>query len=236
MEHIVLPDQQERPLSFYLAMEEHVAAAYGRGFFIWKVAPTVIIGRNQDIETEVNLPYCRENGVNVVRRKSGGGCVYADKGNLMLSYITPERGVDTVFPAFLRMLSGFLCTLGLDAVSTAHNDVLVGGYKVSGNAFFVKPSCSIVHGTLLHSVDMDALAKAITPTVEKLEKHGIQSVRQRVANLVSLGLELGTDELEAELVAAFCNSELRLGAADVAAILEIEKSYTEPSFLFGKAR
>lgn len=236
MEHIILPDQQERPLSFYLAMEEHVAAAYGRGFFVWRVAPTVIIGRNQDIETEVNLPYCREHGVNVVRRKSGGGCVYADWGNLMLSYITPDRGVDSVFQDFLDRLSGFLRTLGLDAVSTAHNDVLVGGYKVSGNAFFVRPSCSIVHGTLLHSVDMDSLAKAITPTVEKLGKHGIQSVRQRVANLKSLGLGLGAEELAAGLVSAFCDSELHLGASDVAAILDIEKSYTEPSFILGKAR
>ena len=236
MEHIILPDQQERPLTFYLAMEEHVAAAYGRGFFVWRVAPTVIIGRNQDLETEVNLPYCREHGVNVVRRKSGGGCVYADRGNLMLSYITPEQGVDKVFPAFLNQLSGFLRTLGLDAVSTAHNDVLVNGFKVSGNAFFVKPNCSIVHGTLLHSVDMDALAKAITPTAAKLEKHGIQSVRQRVANLVTLGLGLDVGVLEADLLGAFCDSERLLDASDVAAILDIEKSYTDPAFILGKAR
>ena len=236
MEHIILPDQQERPLTFYLAMEEHVAAAYGRGFFIWSVAPTVIIGRNQDLETEVNLPYCREHGVNVVRRKSGGGCVYADRGNLMLSYITPEQGVDKVFPAFLNQLSGFLRTLGLDAVSTAHNDVLVNGFKVSGNAFFVKPNCSIVHGTLLHSVDMDALAKAITPTAAKLEKHGIQSVRQRVANLVTLGLGLDAGSLEVGLLGAFCDSERLLDASDVAAILDIEKSYTDPAFILGKAR
>ncbi|MBP5721826.1 MAG: hypothetical protein J6W82_12305, partial [Bacteroidales bacterium] len=60
MEHIILPDQQERPLTFYLAMEEYVAAAFGRGFFVWSVQPTVIIGRNQDLEAEVNLQYCRE--------------------------------------------------------------------------------------------------------------------------------------------------------------------------------
>lgn len=236
MEHIVLPDQQERPLSFYLAMEEHVAAAYGRGFFVWRVAPTVIIGRNQDLGAEVNLEYCRKHGVNVVRRKSGGGCVYADKGNLMISYITPERGVDEVFADFLRQLSGFLRSLGLNAVTTAHNDVLVDGCKVSGNAFFVRPACSIVHGTLLHSVDMDALALAITPAVEKLEKHGIQSVRQRVANLVALGLDLDADCLAAELVRTFCDSERLLAPAEVAAIEEIEKSYTEPSFILGKAR
>jgi lipoic acid synthetase/lipoate-protein ligase A len=236
MEHIILPDRQGRPLTFYLAMEEYVAAAFGRGFFVWSVAPTVIIGRNQDLEAEVNLQYCREHGVNIVRRKSGGGCVYADRGNLMLSYVTPDRGVDKVFGDFLGQLSSFLRSLGLNAVTTAHNDVLVDGFKVSGNAFFSLPSCSIVHGTLLHSVDMDALARAITPSAEKLGKHGVQSVRQRVSNLVDLGLELGTDGLEAALIPAFCDSERILGASDIQSVKDIEKSYTEPAFILGKAR
>ncbi len=150
MQRISLPDALQRPLSFYLAMEEYVAAAYGCGFFVWRVPPTVIIGRNQDLESEVNLPFCREHGVRVVRRKSGGGCVYADLGNLMLSYITPQKGVELVFGEFLGKLCSFLSGLGLEAVRSEHNDVLVGGRKVSGNAFFVHPKASIVHGTLLH--------------------------------------------------------------------------------------
>lgn len=235
MKHIVLPDSDVRPLSFYLAMEEHVAAAYGCGFFVWRVAPTVIIGRNQVLETEVNLPFCREHGINIVRRKSGGGCVYADMGNIMVSYITPQKGVDVVFKSFLEQYAGVLQSLGLPAVCTAHNDILVDGAKVSGNAFFSLPHGSIVHGTLLHSVDFDMLAKAITPTGEKLAKHGIQSVRQRVANLSELGLELSPEELCDVLIKAFCRGEELLNASDVMAIEEIEKSYTEPSFILGKA-
>ena len=235
MKHIVLPDSVVRPLSFYLAMEEHVAAAYGCGFFVWRVAPTVIIGRNQVLETEVNLPFCKEHGINIVRRKSGGGCVYADMGNIMVSYITTEKGVETVFKSFLDQYAGVLQSLGLPAVYTAHNDILVGGAKVSGNAFFSLPHGSIVHGTLLHSVDFDMLSKAITPTGEKLAKHGIQSVRQRVANLSDLGLKLSPEELCSTLVKAFCRGEELLTASDVRAIEEIEKSYTEPSFILGKA-
>ena len=234
MKHIVLPDSVVRPLSFYLAMEEHVAAAYGCGFFVWRVEPTVIIGRNQILETEVNLPFCKEHGINIVRRKSGGGCVYADMGNIMVSYITPQKGVDTVFKSFLEQYAGVLRSLGLPAVCTAHNDILVEGAKVSGNAFFSLPHGSIVHGTLLHSVDFDMLSKAITPTVEKLAKHGIQSVRQRVANLTDLGLTLSAEELSEALVDAFCQGKQMLGASGIMAVKEIEKSYTEPSFLLGK--
>ena len=235
MEHIILPDNIERPLTFYLAMEEYVAAAYGCGFFIWQVAPTVIIGRNQVLETEVNMPFCRLHGIDVVRRKSGGGCVYADRGNLMLSYITPEKGVEAVFREFLNKFAEALRGIGLPAVCTSHNDITVDGYKVSGNAFFSLPRCSIVHGTLLHSVDFDMLAAAITPTEAKLAKHGVQSVRQRVANLSALGLELSAGELTDYLTDVFCDGERRLDDSDIVGIELIEKSYREPSFILGKA-
>ena len=235
MTNIALPDAVARPLTFYLAMEEYVAAAYGCGFFVWRVAPTVIIGRNQILEAEVNIPFCKENGINIVRRKSGGGCVYADMGNLMLSYITPKKGVEQVFTDFLEKLANFLRGQGLDAVRTAHNDVFVNGAKVSGNAFFSLPHGSIVHGTLLHSVDFEVLAKAITPSVEKLAKHGISSVRQRVANLSDLGYRLSPEALTADLVKEFCEGSRVLATPEIAMIKDIEKSYTDPSFILGKA-
>lgn len=236
MKGIILPGSGERPLSFYLAMEEYVAAAFGCGFFVWRVAPTVIIGRNQDLESEVNLEFCKARGINMVRRKSGGGCVYADKGNIMLSYITSRRSVESVFAEYLARLSDFLRGLGFDAVSTSNNDISVGGCKVSGNAFFVHPGADIVHGTLLHSLDFGVMEQAITPSREKLSRHGVRSVRQRVANLQSLGLSLSPEELERMLMDYFCESFSRLGRKDIAAIKELEKSYTNPAFLFGKAQ
>lgn len=221
MLNIRLPFDGERPLSFYLAMEEYVAAAIGCGFFVWRVAPTVIIGRNQDLEAEVNLDYCRTHGVDIVRRKSGGGCVYADRGNLMISYITPQKGVEAVFVEYLDKLASFFQGLGLDAVKTSNNDILVAGRKVSGNAFFVHPGASIVHGTMLHSVDLDALQQAITPTAAKLEKHGVSSVRQRVANLCDLGFSMPIETLAESLVTAFCDGERTLDFSEVEAIQDI---------------
>ena len=76
MKNVVIAEQDIRRLSFFLAMEEHVAGKIeGDAFFVWQSDPTVIIGRNQDMEAEVNLEYCSENDIKVVRRKSGGGCV-----------------------------------------------------------------------------------------------------------------------------------------------------------------
>lgn len=184
MKYIVLPDIGQQSLSYYLAMEEQVARTIDdEAFFVWQSEPTVIIGRNQDLEAEVNLEYCRKHGVDVVRRKSGGGCVYSDKGNIMISYISRRGDVSAVFDRYLSELTACLRSIGLDASRSERNDVLVGGMKVSGNAFHQLPDRSIVHGTLLFSTDFDALEQAIKPPVEKLVRHGIRSVRQRVANL-----------------------------------------------------
>lgn len=95
MLYIALPDKQVRRLSFYLAMEEYVARQVEADdcFFMWQVEPTVIFGRNQQMESEVNIAYCQQHGIQVVQRKSGGGCVYADMDNIMLSYISSETHV-----------------------------------------------------------------------------------------------------------------------------------------------
>ena len=91
--------------------------------------------------------------------------------------------MSAVFDRYLSQLTACLRSIGLDAARSERNDVLVAGMKVSGNAFHQLPDRSIVHGTLLFSTDFDALEQAIRPPVEKLERHGIRSVRQRVANL-----------------------------------------------------
>ena len=155
-------------------------------FFTWIVSPTVIYGHHQSAEVEVNEAYCREHGIAVVQRKSGGGCVYADRGNLMLSFVTPDTHSEQVFADFLTLVAQTLQAKGLPAVTTSHNDILVGDRKVSGWACYTCPTGTIVHGTMLYDVNLDALTKAITPTEEKLAKHGVASVRQRVANIKEL--------------------------------------------------
>ena len=60
---------------------------------------------------------------------------------------------------------------------------MIAGYKVSGNACFALPQATIVHGTMLYNVNFEILQQAITPSKEKLAKHGVESVRQRVMNL-----------------------------------------------------
>ena len=234
MKHIILPDNVRRSLAFYLAMEEFVASEVeGEAFFVWRVEPTVIYGRNQVFENEVNAEYCREHDVDVVRRKSGGGCVYSDLGNIMLSYVSGRGVVSEVFDRYMTALADALRALGVPAEKSGRNDILVEGRKVSGNAFHQLPDRSIVHGTLLYSTDLEALTEAIKPPVEKLQRHGVESVRQRVMNLSeyvsgmtepATGL-LSPEALEKYLIDYFTDGEICLSESDVEKIELITNTY-----------
>lgn len=224
MKNVVLPDAVRRSLAFYLAMEEYVASAVeDEAFFVWRVEPTVIYGRNQVLENEVNQEYCRKRGVDIVRRKSGGGCVYSDLGNIMVSYVSRRGDVSEVFDRYMTSLCDALRALGVPAEKSGRNDILVEGRKISGNAFHQLPDRSIVHGTLLYSTDLEALVEAIRPPVEKLQRHGVKSVRQRVMNLSEYvssmqdpAPELKSPEsLEEYLVRYFTDGEIRLGVDDL---------------------
>ena len=117
------------------------------------------------------------------------------------------------FPCGLDSLSECLCSIGLSAVKSGRNDILVNGRKVSGNAFQMLPGRSIVHGTLLYSTDLDALEEAIRPPVEKLERHGVSSVRQRVANLSEIlepSVISSISDLEKHVIGYFADEELCL--------------------------
>lgn len=224
MKYLTLPDRCERPLSFYLAMEEYAARRMDDDelFFMWQVGPSVIFGRHQVLENEVNTDYCRQHGIRLFRRKSGGGCVYADRDNLMLSFITREENVNLTFNKFVNMLLLVLRKLGVNAVGTTHNDVMIGDSKVSGTAFYHLPGASIVHGTLLYDTNMEHMVHAITPSREKLQSKGIQSVRQRITLLKDY-VPLTLEELKAFIRTTLCEGERVLSASEVADIEALER-------------
>ncbi len=147
-------------------------------FYLWRNRPSVIIGLNQNAYSEVNLPYLRANGINLVRRVTGGGAVYHDLQNLNYTIVgksstglTPQPIVDA------------LRRLGVPAELSGRNDIFVEGRKVSGYARRVSGCQEIIHGTLMYDVDLETLTHVLDTPGSKLQAKGIGSVRSRVANL-----------------------------------------------------
>lgn len=228
-------DHTGRPLPFYLAMEEWLARRPGHEsyFFMWQVDPTVICGRHQDVELETDLCFCRSHGIRVVRRKSGGGCVYADRNNIMMSYITPSADVVTTFAEYTSGVAAMLRSIGLDATAdTSRNDVMICGRKVSGNAFYHLPGRSIVHGTMLYDADLATMAGAITPSRAKLQSKGVKSVESRITT-VREHSPIGLEEFKRAVRKSLCgNRTLVLTESDVAEIEAMEQEYYAPEWLF----
>ena len=234
MIYVELPVEKNRRLPFYLAMEEYVARELPAQdyFFIWQVEPTVIFGRNQLVDSEVDVAFCRANNIQFYRRKSGGGCVFADRSNLMLSYITPTTNVNFTFNRYMLMVEDALQRLGVDARTSGRNDILIGGKKVSGNAFYHLPGRSIVHGTMLYDTNLDYMLNATTPSASKLRSKGVESVRQHITTLCNhIGLTI--DELKGHLRSVLCDSCVVLTKADIAAIEQLEQEYYDDSFIYG---
>lgn len=212
-------------------MAHHVDAA--DCFFMWQVEPSVIFGRNQVAEAEVNLDYCRRHGIRTFRRKSGGGCVYADMGNVMMSYVTRGESVGFTYNKYVTTLLLAFRRIGINATASGRNDILVDGGKVSGSAFYQTHGHSIVHGTLLYDTDMDNMTSAITPPSDKLQSKGVGSVRSRIT-LLKDHTVLSLGQLKDALRRQLCDGSVTLTPADIRSIEAIEAEYMSANFIFGK--
>ena len=213
-------------------MEEYVARHLDEpeAFFMWQVEPSVIFGRNQVAENEVNVAYCLEHGIKVYRRKSGGGCVYADMDNVMLSYVSDGDSVGVTFNRFVQMILLVLRKMGIEATGTAHNDIMISDKKVCGTAFYQLPGRSIVHSTLLYDTNMEHMLNAITPSTDKLQKKGIQSVRQRIT-LLKNHTQLTLEEVKILIRDTLCIGERMLTSAEVAETEAMEENYLRKDFI-----
>ena len=174
--------------AYNLAFEEYVLTNRTNGSYLilWQNANSVIIGRNQNAEAEINRSFVDQHNIRVIRRNTGGGAVYHDLGNLNYSFITdagdPEnRNAERFTTPIVRTLR----SLGLDAAASGRNDILVSGRKVSGTAQQLLKGRILHHGTLLFDTDSNMIAGALNPDPSKFQFKGVQSVRSRVGSIRS---------------------------------------------------
>ena len=237
MKYILLPKPDTiHQLPFYFAVEEYVARHYTNDdyFMGWRVNPTVMLGRNQLIDNEVNTDYCKEHKIDIFRRKSGGGCIYADKGCIQFSYISRAVNANEAFAAYMQRMADLLKGLKIDAQLSGRNDILINGTKVSGCAFYQLSNRSVLHNSLLFDTQLDHLSNALTPAKEKLQSKGVASVRQRVTNVATytqLDILAFMDYVRQEV----CSTEvLELTEEDMKGVAEIEKELSSDDFVYGK--
>ena len=212
-----------------LAIEECLMRSVRDGgpvLYLWQNERTVVIGRNQCASAECDVNRLEADGGHLARRRSGGGAVYHDLGNLNFTFVTTAREYDQAVNT--DVILDAVRSLGIDAERTGRNDLVAGGgRKFSGHAYYHNGQASMHHGTIMVAVDVEALGRYLTVSPLKLGAKGVRSVRSRVTNLQALKPGISVDELKAAIRASFAaahGGSVVLEDASVLDAAEIERA------------
>lgn len=170
---------------FNLALDEYLLKEKNDEYFVlWRNEPCIVVGKNQNTLSEINVDYVKTNNIKVVRRQSGGGAVFHDLGNLNFTFIVRDDGESfTDFEKFLQPIMGVLRELGIKAEFSGRNDLLIDGKKVVGNAQCKHRNRMMHHGCILFSVNMNNLSGALISKPVKFSDKAVKSVVSRVTNI-----------------------------------------------------
>ena len=170
-----------------LALEEHCFRNLDPAFdylLFYINRPSVIIGRHQNPFQEINQDLARQQGIQPVRRISGGGAVYHDTGNLNFSFITDFTAEKLgYFTTLLKPILNTLQQLGVPAQLTEKNNILVNGKKISGNSQHTNLRRMLSHGTLLFDLDLQVLNRVLKTDLQVTESRSVTSIPGAVTNI-----------------------------------------------------
>lgn len=222
---------------FNLATEEYLLKNFTEDIFmVWQNAPSIILGKHQNIWEEVNLDFIEKNKIEVVRRYTGGGTVYHDLGNVNLSFI--ETGNNFNFDKFTNLSLEILSSLGIKAQSDGRRALNIDGLKISGSAQSVHKNRVLYHATLLFNSDLEVLVNSLDGSLNKIDKpivtpnkFSVKSVKSPVTNISEhLPNKLSIEEFKNQILDFFiqkeCNQLYDLSESDKIQINELkDKKY-----------
>ncbi len=224
---------------YNLALEEYLLyhiPADAMVLYLWQNDHTVVIGRNQNPWAECRTSLLQEENGRIARRLSGGGAVYHDLGNLNFTFLCKEEHYDV--KKQLSVIQKAAAYAGIQAEFSGRNDLLTGGKKFSGNAFYHSKGNAYHHGTLLVCSNLQRLQRYLSPPKAKLESKGISSVRSRVINLSQLSPALTCPQMQAYMIQAFGDvySGIPRDFSNIQQeeVRQLQTRYASHHWLFGK--
>lgn len=207
--------------------------------FLWKNQQTIVIGTNQNPYSECNVDTLLNEGGHLARRRTGGGAVYHDLGNLNFSFIADKDLYDV--KRQMTVIQKALLNYGLETEVSGRNDISYQGRKFSGNAFAKTKFQGLHHGTILIKTDGEKLQKYLKVKPAKLHKHGVKSVASRVINLSEVA-DITSENIIPYLIKAFeevyDNKAIEINFDDLYTedALKLKDHISSDDYLFGKWR
>jgi lipoate-protein ligase A len=195
------------------SISEHVAAGKSGPtirFYQWNPS-AVSIGYFQSLEREVNQTKCREIGIDIVRRRTGGGAVFHDsEGEITYSVIAPEKlfakGITESYWEICGWIVNGLKKIGIDSEFKPINDIIVNGKKISGNAQTRRNGILLQHGTILFDVDVEKMFSVLNVSETKISDKLIASAKERVTCIKNHS-SVPRKELYEALKQGFCGNK-----------------------------
>lgn len=184
-------DEPARNLALDEALlNEAEAGRSGDTLRFWESpVPFVVLGLTQRLSEEVHEDACERDGIPILRRASGGGCVLQGKGCLNYALVLDQKShpdlgsIRASNRHILEKVCAALKGLGLDARLEGLSDLAIGGRKVSGNAQRRRRRCLLHHGTLLYDADLALLPKYLKEPAKRPEYRSGRTHEQFVRNI-----------------------------------------------------
>ena len=178
-------------------------------FFRWKPS-AVSIGKFQTVENAVQMQNCKQQGIDVVRRITGGGTVYHDaEDEITYSLVASKESLkaDDIADVYERIYTGLtraLCILGVAADfneggAKACPNLTVKGRKISGSAQCHRREVVLQHGTILVNVNLEKMFTYLRVPWAKSCMQVVSIARRKITSLYD---ELGKNVSPAELIHA----------------------------------
>lgn len=204
---------------------------------LWYNKPCIVIGKHQNPWNEVRVGRCNQMNIPIARRKSGGGTVYHDEGNLNLSFLSDpkshsrKKNNQFVIDVLARKYGITLESNDRDNLVTKD-----GGFKISGTASKLTPKSTYHHCTLLVSADLNAMHNVIWKGSKLIENKATASVHSSVQNLSELSPSITIDSLIKDFADEFAESSIKLTPNSLATpgIESIDRELREWDWIYGK--
>ena len=188
------------------ALEEYLLTERpGDVLLLYINRPSVIVGRHQTLEAEVDVEYCRKTGIPILKRLSGGGTVYHDEGNINYAFIVDKSDTPALDRDFNTPVIRALAALGVPANAGLRRELLCEGVKISGTAAHITRDRQLFHGTLLHRTDLQKLERVLQGNPNRRGK-GVASVPSPVGNIAPY---TGPEEQTSDFLVRLADTFLR---------------------------
>jgi len=231
--------------AFWFAAEEYIMREMKPDepvLMLWSTEDTVMAGANQVIEAECDVDYTQSEGIEVIRRSSGGGAIFTDEGTLQVTVILPyeDNGPKSVARKWIvDPVVAALAGCGVSAYAKGRNDILIDGKKVSGIAQYISDGYICSHCSLLLQTDLTKLAKSLTTDRAKFTTKAVPSEGSSVANIIEYIPGKDIQSFFSALAKSYGREEeIENCAFDDDEIDQIETimwdKYLDPGWLFGR--